>query len=116
MVTHQLQVERRTAKGHRPKTDALPLDHTTSVPLRSVEGVLRSRQWWKTNSARYSLLSSSSNPLALKYLCIPGSLTPPERTFSVAGLALNRLRSAFSPEHVDMLVVRPVHANTDLLG
>ena len=27
MVTHQLQVERRTAKGHRPKTDALPLDH-----------------------------------------------------------------------------------------
>ena len=29
MVTHQLQVERRTAKGHRPKTDALPLDHTT---------------------------------------------------------------------------------------
>ena len=30
MVTHQLQVERRTAKGHRPKTDALPLDHTTN--------------------------------------------------------------------------------------
>ena len=29
MVTHQLQVELRTAKGHRPKTDALPLDHTT---------------------------------------------------------------------------------------
>ena len=31
MVTHQLQVERRTAKGHRPKTDALPLDYTTNV-------------------------------------------------------------------------------------
>ena len=31
MVTHQLQVERRTAKGHRPKTDALPLDHTTNL-------------------------------------------------------------------------------------
>ena len=31
MVTHQLQVERRTAKGHRPKTDALPLDHTTNT-------------------------------------------------------------------------------------
>ena len=30
MVTHQLQVERRTAKGHRPKTNALPLDHTTN--------------------------------------------------------------------------------------
>ena len=30
MVTHQLQVERRTAKGHRPKTDALPLDYATN--------------------------------------------------------------------------------------
>jgi len=27
VVTHQLQVERSTAKAHRPKTDALPLDH-----------------------------------------------------------------------------------------
>ena len=31
MVTHQLQVERRTAKVHRPKTNALPLDHATSA-------------------------------------------------------------------------------------
>jgi len=26
----QLQVERRTAKAHRPKTDALPLDYATN--------------------------------------------------------------------------------------
>jgi len=30
VVTHQLQVERRAAKAHRPKTDALPLDHATN--------------------------------------------------------------------------------------
>jgi len=30
VVTYQLQVERRTAKAHRPKTDALPLDHVAS--------------------------------------------------------------------------------------
>jgi len=30
VVTHQLQVERRTAKAHRPKTDALPLDYATN--------------------------------------------------------------------------------------
>ena len=30
MVIHQLQVERRTAKAHRPKTNALPLDHATN--------------------------------------------------------------------------------------
>jgi len=31
VVTHQLQVERRTAKAHRPKTNALPLDHATKT-------------------------------------------------------------------------------------
>jgi len=30
VVTHQLQVERRTAKAYRPKTNALPLDHATN--------------------------------------------------------------------------------------
>ena len=33
VVTHQLQVERRTAKAQRPKTDVLPLDHTTKSIL-----------------------------------------------------------------------------------
>jgi len=33
VVTHQLQVERRTAKAHRPKTDALPLDHAANLEL-----------------------------------------------------------------------------------
>jgi len=33
VVTHQLQVERRAAKGHRPKTDALPLDYATNVTV-----------------------------------------------------------------------------------
>ena len=35
MVTHQLQVERRTAKSHRPKTDALPLDYATNRTFRN---------------------------------------------------------------------------------
>ena len=30
MVTHQLQVERRTGKVRRPETDVLPLCHTTN--------------------------------------------------------------------------------------
>jgi len=30
VVTHQLQVERRTAKAHRPKTNVIPLDHATN--------------------------------------------------------------------------------------
>ena len=31
MVTHQLQVERRTAKERRPETDVLPLSHADNV-------------------------------------------------------------------------------------
>ena len=31
MVTHQLQVERRTGKVRRPETDVLPLSHATNV-------------------------------------------------------------------------------------
>jgi len=30
VVTHQLQVERRTVKVRRPKTDVLPLCHATN--------------------------------------------------------------------------------------
>ena len=30
MVTHQLQVERRTGKVRRPETDVLPLSHATN--------------------------------------------------------------------------------------
>jgi len=34
VVTHQLQVERRTAKAHRPKINALPLDHAKVTDVR----------------------------------------------------------------------------------
>ena len=44
MITHQLQVERRTAKGHRPKTDALPLDYATNDRL--VDVLQGSREEW----------------------------------------------------------------------
>jgi len=35
VVTHQLQVKRRTAKARRPKTDVLPLDHATKLATRT---------------------------------------------------------------------------------
>ena len=34
MVTHQLQVERRTGKVRRPETDVLPLCHATNLTLQ----------------------------------------------------------------------------------
>ena len=43
MVTHQLQVERTTAKAHRPKTNALPLDHATNFVLYVVCVAVRAK-------------------------------------------------------------------------
>ena len=41
MVTHQLQVERRTGKVRRPETDVLPLSHATNpLPVLSSENLL----------------------------------------------------------------------------
>ena len=36
MVTHQLQVERRTGKVRRPETDVLPLSHATNDDVQVV--------------------------------------------------------------------------------
>jgi len=36
VVKHQLQVERRTGKVRRPKTDVLPLSYATNWPTRKV--------------------------------------------------------------------------------
>jgi len=36
VVTHQLQVERRTGKVRRPETDVLPLCHATNHGIRVV--------------------------------------------------------------------------------
>ena len=35
VVTHQLQVERRTGKVRRPETDVLPLCHVTNPPVQA---------------------------------------------------------------------------------
>jgi len=41
MVTRQLQVERRTGKVRRPKTDVLPLSHATTRPVAAERMILR---------------------------------------------------------------------------
>jgi len=48
VVTHQLQVERRTAKGRRSKTDILPLDHATNL------SVTRRQKWYDANCLVWS--------------------------------------------------------------
>ena len=40
MVTHQLQVKRRTGKVRRPETDVLPLCHATNLVANIIIGLL----------------------------------------------------------------------------
>jgi len=66
--------------------------------------------WWNQNVQKYKYIA----PLAVKYLCIPGSSAPSERAFSIAGITTNRLRCSLLPENVEMLVV--MHYNYDLMS
>ncbi|XP_076325046.1 E3 SUMO-protein ligase ZBED1-like [Tachypleus tridentatus] len=57
-------------------------------------------QWWSVYRSRFPSIAS----VARKYLSIPGTSVPSERTFSTAGLTVSKLRASLNPEHVDQLV------------
>ena len=56
--------------------------------------------WWRENDKRFPKLSKVARCL----LNIPATSTLSERVFSVAGLAVNKLRSSLKPKNVDSLV------------
>ena len=56
--------------------------------------------WWRLNATKYPRLSE----LAKIYLTIPATSIPSERTFSVAGLTVSKLRSSLDPESVDHII------------
>lgn len=68
----------------------LPAVHVDSDPLL----------WWKTHEQSYLTLSK----VAKRYLSIPATSVPSERTFSAAGLLVNKQRSRLLPENVDRLI------------
>jgi len=56
--------------------------------------------WWKHNVVCYPVLSK----LAIKYLAIPTTSVPSERSFSFAGHIVNVKRACLQPSSVNMLV------------
>ena len=56
--------------------------------------------WWKVNSTRYPYLTC----IGKKYLSIPATSVPAERTFSAAGHIVNQKRSCLLAENVNKLV------------
>jgi len=60
VVTRQLQVERRTEKVRRPKTDVLPLSHATNRLVSVLDGVEilhGKRQFWGLSGLLKSIVS-----------------------------------------------------------
>jgi len=49
VVTRQLQVERRTEKAPRPKTDVLPLSHAGPMHLPTINTYAMIRPWFRDN-------------------------------------------------------------------
>ena len=57
-------------------------------------------KWWEASENRYPNVAK----LAKSYLSIPGTSVPSERTFSVAGMTLTKLRSNLDPDTLDEII------------
>ena len=66
--------------------------------------------WWQKNEAQFPYLAK----LASKFLGIPATEVASERSFSVAGLTLTKLRATLEPEHVDQIIF--IHKNHHFLA
>jgi len=68
VVTHQLQVERRTGKVRRPETDVLPLCHATNnmriIIISNVTNLTVTtffEMWWEVLQQIYAQIISDNN-------------------------------------------------------
>ena len=57
-------------------------------------------QWWKINEGRFPRLGK----LAQIYLAVPATSVPSERTFSVAGQTVSKLRASLDSDSVDQII------------
>ena len=98
MVTHQLQVERRTAKECWPETDVLPLSHADHPYNVSAEVdrilfllyafSLRANHRPQTNLLRRALLCAAVSIFFQLYLNLVASISFPSSFFSHVFLGL----------------------------
>ena len=57
-------------------------------------------KWWQINEGRYPKLAK----LAKVYLAVPATSVPSERTFSVAGQTVSKLRASLDSGTVDQII------------
>ena len=57
-------------------------------------------EWWQSGEFRYPNVAK----LAKVYLAIPATSVPSERTFSIAGMTMTKLRSSLDPDTLDEII------------
>ena len=91
------------------KGDVIDLsnDETSDTPEEELKAFLSEPvrvsdplKWWQLNEMKFPRLSK----LAKQYLSVPATSIPSERTFSAAGLLVNKLRASLDTETVDQIV------------
>ena len=108
MVTHQLQVERRTGKVRRPETDVLPLCHVTaitnnksshkSVSIKSQHDVMRQQQRTMVGkSANGSELSRIVHQ-RLESLGYVSASAPHQRSTQLVNLSINAQHTRYTAQ------------------
>ena len=73
VVTHQLQVERRTGKVRQSKTDVLPLCHATNLRTKRYYALNHNKNSIKTKQMQQSVRTYSA--WATRYICVRSLLT-----------------------------------------
>lgn len=84
-----------SSSGQRPEDELKAYQHD-----RTISRAEDPLAWWKANETKYPRLAI----LTRRYLSITATSVPSERVFSVAGLILNKRRSALSAEHANILI------------
>ena len=78
----------------------LPMFDGPNGPLGDGAVATNPLVWWKAHARKFPLIST----VAKRFLCIPATSAPAERVFSVAGLAISKLRSSLLPEFANDLI------------
>ena len=85
-----------STRSHNQRTAHEELHDYLTETVR-IENPLK---WWQINEGRYPKLAK----LAKVYLAVPATSVPSERTFSVAGQTVSKLRASLDSESVDQII------------
>ena len=77
------------------------LEAYISEPVRVLDPLI----WWRNNASKFPRLAK----LAKRFLCVPATEVPSERSFSTAGGTVTKLRASLSSDNVDRLTF--IHKN-----